>query len=365
MLKKALKILKKLNDHGFEAYIVGGYVRDFLIGRDSSDIDICTSATPKEVKEIFHKACLPSEDYGSVILELGKNRYEITTFRKEIEYAENRKPMEIEYIKDLKEDLMRRDFTINSICMDVHKNILDLLDGQTDLKEKKIVVIGDSYAKLSEDPLRILRAIRFATILDFELDNDLKYAIKRTKQLLSKVSMNRKKEELDKLFSSNHIHKGVKLIQELGLNEELQLNHLDLLEHLPFTDVIGVWAILDVCDTYPFSNNEKDLIKKIRKVYEGGKITPQTLYHYDLYVNSIAGNLLNMDKKEIVSMYQNLPIQSRKNLCINGKDIMKILKIEPSKEIEEILKDIEDKILLGQLENNRKAISKYIVKNYY
>ena len=365
MLKKALKILKKLNDHGYEAYIVGGYVRDFLLGRDSSDIDICTSATPKEVKEIFHRACLPSEDYGSVILELGKNRYEITTFRKEIEYAENRKPMEIEYIKDFKEDLLRRDFTINSICMDYRKNIIDLLEGKKDLEDKKIVVIGDSYTKLSEDPLRILRAIRFAAILEFELDSELKFAIKRTKNLLSNVSMNRKKDELDKLFSSNNYHKGIKLIEELGLNEELQLNNLDLLENTPFTDVIGVWAVLDVCDIYPFSNNEKDLIKKIRKVYEGGNITPRTLYDYDLYVNSIAGNLLNIDKKDIVSMYQNLPIKSRKNLCINGKDIMKILKIEPSKEIEEILKDVEDKILLGQLDNNRKAISKYIVKNYY
>ena len=365
MLKKALKILKKLKDHGYESYIVGGYVRDYLIGKDSSDIDICTSATPKEIKEIFHKACLPSEDYGSVILELGKNRYEITTFRKEIEYAENRKPVEIEYIKDLKEDLLRRDFTINSICMDLNKNIIDLLDGKKDLENKKIVVIGDSYSKLSEDPLRILRAIRFATILDFELDSELKYAIKRTKNLLSNVSLNRKKEELDKLFSSNNIHKGIKLIKELELVDDLELKNLDLLDSMNLTDVIGVWATLDICDIYPFSNNEKDLIKKIRKVYEEGNITPHTLYYYDLYVNSIAGDMLSIDKKDIVSMYQKLPIQSRKNLCINGKDIMKILKIEPSKEIEDILKDIEDKILLGQLDNNRKAVSKYIVKNYY
>jgi len=365
MLKKALKILKKLNDHGYESYIVGGFVRDFLLGIESSDIDICTSATPKEVKEIFNKACLPSENYGSVILEIGKNRYEITTFRKEIEYAENRKPIEIEYIKDFKEDLLRRDFTINSICMDYNKNIIDLLNGREDLNKKSIVVIGDSYQKFSEDPLRILRAIRFATILDFELDSDIKFAIKRTKQLLSKVSLNRKKDELDKLFSSIHIKKGIALLKELELDKELNLKNLDVLENSTVSDVIGVWAILDVCDIYSFFYNIKELIEKIKKLYVEGEITPKTLYKYDLYVNTIAGEILGIDRKTIVSMYQNLPIKSRKELCVSGKDIIKILKIEPSPEIEKILKDVEEKVLLGQLDNSRKAVSKYLVKKYY
>lgn len=365
MLDKAIKILMKLEDNGYKAYIVGGFVRDFLLGRESSDIDICTNATPKEIKEIFEEACLPSEDYGSVILESVNHHFEITTFRKEIEYSSNRKPVEIEYIDDLKEDLERRDFTINTICMDKNKNIIDLLDGRKDLDKKIINSVGDSYYKFSQDPLRILRAVRFATILDFELSNEIKFAIKRSKNLLTNLSYNRKKEELDKIFSSINRDKGIKIIQELELEEELELKNLNKLLTLNINDLIGVWAIIDVCDIYPFSNNEKDLIKKIKELYKIGKINNKTLYKYDLYINSIVGDMLRINKKDIVRMYQDLPIKSRKEICINGDDIINILKIEPSEDIDIILTDIEDKIIDNKLENEKKSIGKYIVKNYY
>ncbi len=365
MLEKAIKILKKLEDSGYQAYIVGGFVRDYLLGRDSTDVDICTSATPKEIKQIFIDSCIPNDDYGSVILESLHHRFEITTFRREIEYSLNRKPIEIEYICDLKEDLERRDFTINTICMNSNQEIVDLLNGQADLKEKMIYTVGDPYFKFSQDPLRILRAVRFATILDFELSSEVKYAIKRSKSLLENLSYNRKKEELDKIFSSINIKRGIKLIQELELDEELQLKNLDkLLELDDFNDLIGVWSIIDVCDIYPFSNNEKDLITKVKKLYSLGRIDLKTLYKYDLYVNSIVGSMLGIDKKTVVEMYQDLPIKTRKDLCVNGEDIIHMLKIEPSHDINVILTDVENKVIDGKLENDKRSIGKYVVKNY-
>ena len=170
MLDVALKLLKEITSHSYKAYIVGGFVRDHLLGIESNDIDICTNATPKEIKEIFEDSCLPNEDYGSVIVERRGITFEITTFRKEIEYVDNRRPIEIKYIDDLYQDLLRRDFVINTLCMDDNGRILDYLGGKEDLSKRVIRTIGDATSKFSDDSLRILRAIRFATILDFSLD---------------------------------------------------------------------------------------------------------------------------------------------------------------------------------------------------
>ena len=119
-------------------YIVGGYVRDKILGNESSDIDICTNATPKDIKEIFKTVILPTNEYGSVTVVYNKVRFEITTYRREANYSDNRHPDKIEYVSDLKTDLLRRDFTINTICMDKDGNIIDLLGGKIDIENKVI-----------------------------------------------------------------------------------------------------------------------------------------------------------------------------------------------------------------------------------
>ena len=181
MMEHALKILKELTSKSYKAYIVGGFVRDYLLGIESNDIDITTNATPKEIKEIFNDNCLPNDDYGSVVVLKNGVHFEITTFRKEFDYVDNRRPLEVKYVNDLYTDLLRRDFVINTLCMDDNGKIIDYLGGQIDLEKRIIRCVGDSYVKFSEDSLRILRAIRFATILDFELSSDIIDLIKRKK----------------------------------------------------------------------------------------------------------------------------------------------------------------------------------------
>ena len=144
MLESALKLLKELTSHDYKAYIVGGFVRDYLLGRESQDIDVCTNATPKEIKEVFEDSFLPTEDYGSVIVNKYGIRFEITTFRKEFSYQDHRKPVEIQYIDDLYQDLLRRDFTINAICIDENGEVIDFLGGRDDLERKLIRTIGDA-----------------------------------------------------------------------------------------------------------------------------------------------------------------------------------------------------------------------------
>ena len=193
-MNNIFEVLKILNDNGYEAYFVGGYPRDLYMNKATIDYDITTSATPKEIKEIFKD--VNSEAYGCINFYYKGNKFEVTTFRKDIKYADNRKPIEIEYINDLKIDLMRRDFTMNTLCIDVNGNFIDYLNGRRDIDNKVIKVVGNTNKKLQEDALRILRAIRFATTLDFKLSKELEEGIIKYGHLVKNLSYERKKQEL-------------------------------------------------------------------------------------------------------------------------------------------------------------------------
>ena len=364
MLDAGLKLLKELTSHSYQAYIVGGFVRDYLLGIESNDIDITTNATPKQIKAIFEDSCLPSEDYGSVTVVLKGIHFEITTFRREIEYINNRKPIEIQYIDDLYEDLTRRDFVINTLCMDENGEIIDHLGGREDIKNKIIRTVGDATHKFSEDSLRILRAIRFATILDFTLDDEVKEAIKKTKGLLKSLSNTRKRDELDKIFTSPNYKKGIQLLLELGLEKELDIPNLSKVLDTEAISLLGIWSILDVTDKYPFHKNELDLIHSIRKVLSCNNLDPMVLYHHGLYVNSVAGEIKKLDIKSITEAYNGLVIHSRSEIAIHSEDIMKLLNKEPGKYLKDIYDDLEREILYRRLRNDKESISDYILKHY-
>ena len=364
MLDVALKLLKELTSNGYKAYIIGGFVRDYLLDIESNDIDITTNATPKEIKEIFTDSCLPTEDYGSVTVILKGIRFEITTFRKEIGYINNRRPAEVKYIDDLYPDLLRRDFVINTICMDENGKIVDYLKGVEDLNNRVIRTVGDAKKSFTDDALRILRAIRFATILNFRLNDDIIDAIKETKYLIKNLSYYRKKNELDKIFTSPNVKIGVKLILDLGLDKESELNNLDKLLDTNTTSLIGIWAILDVNSKYPFNKNEKDLINDIKKVYNLNNMDPYVLYKYGLYVNSVAGEIKNLDIKKITESYANLAIKSKKDIDIKAEDIIHLLNRKPDKFLNDIYDDIERKILYRRLLNKKSEILNYINNNY-
>ena len=275
MLEEALKLLKEFNDNGYKAYIVGGYVRDHILGIESSDVDITTNATPKEVIELFDEAFLSSKDYGTVTVVKKGVRFEITTFRKEINYKDNRHPDEIKYIDDLYQDLLRRDFTINTICMDENGEIIDFLKGREDLDKKIIRTVGDANDKFREDALRILRAVRFATSLDFSLDKDVVESIQENKELLKNISYNKKRLELDKIFTSNNVSKGIGLLINYNLDKSLELDNLDKVNNT--NSLIGIWSIIN-SDKYPFTSNEKELIENINIVMNMDNYDPMTVY---------------------------------------------------------------------------------------
>ena len=362
MNNSVLDILKKIESNGFKAYIVGGYPRDLYMGKETNDYDISTNATPMDIKQIFSNSTLKREQYGSVTLFYNDLRFEITTFRKDIKYYNNRKPIEIEYIDSLIEDLKRRDFVINTICIDSNGKYIDLLNGKADIDKKIIRTVGDSYKKIEEDSLRILRAVRFATVLDFELDKRLKDAIIKYKYLLKNLSYYRKKEELDKIFASPNCSKGIQLIKELNLAPCLELSNIDKI--VPTTYLDGVWAQLDVLDKYSFNNSQKNTIKKINELLNKNILEPINIYKYGLYLSTIAAEIKRIGKKEINEIYNNLDIYNKSDIKISAEEICNILDKKSGNFIKKIYDDLEYKIVNKILENNEIILKEYIKKNF-
>ena len=352
-MDKVIKsVLDELNKE-YEAYLVGGYVRDYLLGIKTYDVDICTTALPKDIYSIFN---ICANNYGGAKLILDNYNIDITTFRKDSHYNK-RRPMEVEYITDLKTDLMRRDFTINTICMDKDGKIIDLLNGVNDLNNRTIKMIGDNIERLVEDPLRILRAIRFATVLDFNLDEELIKAIKKKYKLVNTLSKDRVKAEFSKILMSPNYRKGLKLCDEFKISEELGIEYEDVV----YTkDIIGMWVQVKIFDI-PFTNVEKSNIINITEIINYGTVNNDTLYKYGLYVNIIAGMIMNISSKRISSMYKKLPIKDRSDIAIKGNEISDLLDIH-GKDINIVYEDLKDMILHKRLKNKKGDIIKYLLK---
>ena len=362
MINAIKELITKIVDSGFEAYVVGGFVRDLYIGKKSDDVDICTSATPKELKDIFDTAILPKENYGSVTIYFNNVRFEVTTFRTENKYINNRIPSNVEYISSLLPDLERRDFTINTICLDRDLNYIDLLNGIADIKNKVIRTVIDANESMQIDSLRILRAIRFATVLDFDLDEDLKQAIRNNRELLTNLSYFRKKSELDKIFNSQNIDKGLKLIEELGIAKYLDLTNIGKINSKLLG--IAIWAQLEDISKYPFSKVEKEQIQNIHSLMHESVLDNYNLYHYGLYISQIVGELKGIDKKKITIAYNSLQIKSREEIDISVLEICDLLSRKPDAFLKEIYFDLERKILYNKLNNKKRILRSYILKQY-
>lgn len=202
--EKVEYILNKLLDNGFEAYAVGGCVRDALLNRIPGDWDITTSAKPEQVKQLFRRTIDTGIQHGTVTVMLEKEGFEVTTYRIDGEYEDSRHPKNVEFTTNLVEDLKRRDFTINAMAYNHVTGIVDEFGGIEDLKQKRIVCVGDPKERFGEDALRMLRAVRFSGQLGFEIEEKTKEAIEELAPTILNISAERIRVELDKLFCSNH-----------------------------------------------------------------------------------------------------------------------------------------------------------------
>ena len=217
LFTEAHDVMKRLMAEGYQAYMVGGCVRDSLLGRPINDVDIATSALPEQVLSLFPRVVPTGLQHGTVTVVMPTNTYEVTTFRKESAYEGHRRPEEVEFIGDLDEDLMRRDFTINAMAIDADGELHDPFGGEADLEQRLIRCVGDAEQRFREDALRMLRCVRFAAILSGRIAKTTWRALCHEKSTLVFVAMERVRDELWKLTAGADPARGWALLLRSGL----------------------------------------------------------------------------------------------------------------------------------------------------
>ena len=217
---KVKYIIDKIYENNYEAYIVGGCVRDSILGFEPNDYDITTSATPKVIKEIFRDfKCIDiGIEHGTVSVVIDDDIYEITTYRIEGEYKDHRRPENVDFTSKLEEDLKRRDFTINAMAYNEKEGLIDLFGGNIDIENKIIKTVGNPYNRFNEDGLRMIRAIRFSSKLNFKIEDSTLLAIYDNAQIIKNISLERITDEFNKIILSNKPENVIYLFKTKLLN---------------------------------------------------------------------------------------------------------------------------------------------------
>ena len=211
-------ILDRLHEAGFEAYAVGGCVRDSILGRIPGDWDITTNALPQDTKKLFKRTIDTGIEHGTVTIMVGKEGYEVTTYRIDGKYEDSRHPSEVTFTKNLTEDMKRRDFTINAMAYNDEEGIIDRFGGMEDIEKGLIRCVGNPKERFSEDALRIMRAVRFAAQLNYSIEDETKNAISELADTLKNISAERIQTELVKLLLSDHPER-LMTAYELGITK--------------------------------------------------------------------------------------------------------------------------------------------------
>lgn len=379
--KKALPIIKSLEEAGFEAYFVGGSVRDVLLGKAIHDVDIATSAYPEEVKSIFPRTVDVGIEHGTVLVLHEEDQYEITTFRTESTYQDYRRPDQVTFVRSLSEDLKRRDFTINALAMNQVGEIVDLFEGIKDLESQLIRAVGVAQERFNEDALRMMRALRFASQLDFKIEKETLVAIADLSDLLSKISIERIHVEFVKLMlGKNRVGGLLPFIATNCFNycpgfvgKKLHLQKLAALPNYQISEEAQVWLLVlhmlevdpkecrKILSEWKLSNA---MIKQVtqllvglnfrltqpwnnQKLFEIGLINARLIEQSLCYFDK-ATNFTILEEK-----YQNLAIKNSHDLAVDGKILMNHFNRPPGPWIGKVLAKLETEVVVGNIPNEK------------
>ncbi|MFI3251666.1 MAG: hypothetical protein R3Y60_00860 [bacterium] len=356
MLNSALDILKSINKEGYTAYIVGGFVRDYLINIKSTDIDIATNMPIDKISQLFNIEI--ESRHGSFLLNYNNFNFEITLFRKELSYVNHRHP-EVEFVSTYKEDYIRRDFTINALAFDYNMDLIDYCNGSNDLSNKTIKTIREPNLTMCEDPVRILRAIYFKNKLNFTFDSKTLHAITNNIKCLSTISFNRLYTELKKVacdfnkyiddYINLNIGEHIHLVDAINFiyNNKIPISNInDLL-------IINLYLGNDISKWELNSKVKKDFIKIIQIIKSNFEI--RVLFDSDKDIVKEAkriATLLNLKFNN-----SELLINSTADIDYDLKNLNNLF---DKKEINIIKSNIIDAILNGNLNNNNDDILIYI-----
>ncbi|WP_200416248.1 CCA tRNA nucleotidyltransferase [Virgibacillus salexigens] len=388
---KAIKILETIENHQHQAYFVGGCVRDYLLQRPIGDIDIATSAKPEALQEMFHSIIPVGIEHGTVIVRYDKESYEVTTFRVDGTYTDQRHPDGVTYINNIDKDLERRDFTINALAMDINGNIIDLYNGQQDLTNGIIRTVGNGKERFKEDPLRIIRALRFSSQLGFMIDQVTIDHMVQVKKDIESLAIERITNEFTKFFASKYVGHGLHYLFETKIYKHLPVfkDHEQLIYKLPttieplpsFGEVIAVFHLLDPSisvvnwvKSWKCSNklkNEAQLIVHNIDRFKSKGLSRWLIYQLPTSLFTSFQRIIhlfypeeNITVEKMKRIKQLLPIQSRKELAINGNDIIRFYPdYSKGPWMKLLLNEIEKQVVTGGVPNNYQAIKEWIKWN--
>lgn len=380
----AMPILRTLQEAGYEAYFVGGSVRDILLNKPIHDVDIATSAFPAEVKELFHRTIDVGIDHGTVMVVTKEETYEVTTFRTESTYQDYRRPDHVEFVRSLKEDLKRRDFTINALAVGIDGEVIDLFDGLADLRNKILRAVGNPHERFHEDALRMMRALRFVSQLGFTMEPQTFEAIREYHSLLAKISVERINVEFVKLMMGPFREAGLRSFVE----SECYIYCPGLREYgeslLAFADLKGpaipterqAWALL----MSRLKLTSEDIRKFMKEWKCSNQLTKEVIqmvpalefrlaYEWDNWSLYQLGRELalsveyllqyfdhepNLEKVRL--LYQNLPMHSLKDMALKGNDLMAHFDYPRGAWISSALHALEKEVVEGRLKNNSESL---------
>lgn len=423
------EVLGRLEKAGYESYLVGGFVRDRIMGRASSDVDIATKARPNQIEEVFKdfKIIDVGKNFGTIRVIGHGQEYEITTFRKDFSYKDKRRPGQVVFADKIESDLERRDFTINAMALR-NNELIDPFGGQNDIKEKIIRAVGNPHERISEDYLRALRAVRFAANLGFDIEMNLQEAIRKNYKNLAYISVERQAAELDKILIGPDPARGIRLLDKLGLLEEIfpevkemvgfdqhsPHHYLDCFDHSlkvlegtppdlvtrlgalfhdtgkPATffldeegngrffghqkisqeiaekrlkylkypkktiEDVGILIGRHMDSSNPYT--EKSVARLLRRIGEDNLRRLFDLQEADILA-TVHEDISNIEKGRILlkEILERKPVLSRKDLAINGKDLIG-LGFEQGPFLGEILKEIERRVFEENLKNDRETL---------
>ncbi len=373
---------------GYEAYFVGGSVRDAILGRTIHDVDIATSAYPEETKKVFTRTIDVGIEHGTVLVLHGGQEYEITTFRTEDVYVDYRRPSQVSFVRSLEEDLKRRDFTVNAFALNEEADIIDKFHGLKDLEFKILRAVGVPQERFNEDALRIMRGFRFAATLDFDIEEQTFQAMQETAPLLEKISVERIFIEFDKLLTAAFWRKGLEkmiaavasdfLPEMKGKGTCLKAMLDRLRPDFLFATSEQAWAMLlialDINEPKNFlkkwktSNDFQKAVLDLVAAYrtrEKTSVDKFLVYQYGLENLLLVEQIrqaqdLPIEIEQIKALDAALLIHSKHEIVVNGRTLMTELNLKAGPNLGRILSEIEKAIVLGELMNEKEAILKFL-----
>ncbi len=382
------RILETLQENEYQAYFVGGCVRDHHMGRAINDVDITTDALPETVETLFEKTVDVGKEHGTIIVLIDDIPFEVTTFRVESEYTDYRRPDSVAFTKELEGDLERRDFTMNAMAMDKEFQLIDPFGGVESINQQSISTVGEADARFDEDALRILRAVRFMSQLGFAIDEETITAMSRHAGNLQYIAIERSMIELKKTYAGGFTDKVKPLMIQTGIKENIPFlskvddNNFMSTSISSFISEIAIQiymnaSLIEYIPELKLSNSEKNTIREMVDILKELEYDKQIKcisykYNYDTLENVEA--LVNDNRfskklqwgrmlREAIEMKPLLPIHQTSDIDIGGKELMHHFNYRGGRWIKDLYTILEYEILSNHLQNDKEKILEWIDVN--